>query len=269
VDYQSEPNKYVIPYTVSTLAPEPLPPLPTYTWKQYVAALPEWENDVLSSVNFVDRRRLLTALRNDANLFMVSDGGAANQQQGSFGSVIASSKHILIECGGRAQGADPRSFTAEGYGILAILRLAFHLRYFYLTGNATLQFRLYCDSESLLKRIDASRRLLRTLPRCFLFSEVDVEMQILSAVQAGSLHVVFEHVEGHQDTKYPERPLSWAAKLNMPCDEIATLHLAFAATPLPTVAFLPTSVVSLSMGHHTITHHIPTQLRTFAGLPSM
>jgi hypothetical protein len=212
VDYRGEPNKYVIPYTVSTLTPDPLPNLPPYTWHDYMATLPEWEKDLLSSIQFVDRRRLLHSLRSDENLFMASDGGVTNQQ-GSFGAVIATSDHILIECGGRAHGTDPRPFRAEGYGILAILRLAFHLRYFYLTGNAPLQFRLYCDSA-------ASQRLSSTLPRRFLFSEVDVKMQILSAMQAGSLHVVFEDVEGHQYTKYPERPLSWAAQLNMRCDEI-------------------------------------------------
>jgi hypothetical protein len=39
--------------------------------------------------------------------------------------------------------------------------------------------------------------------------------------------------------------------------------------PLPTVPFLPASQVSISIGQHTITHHIPTQLRTFAGLPGL
>jgi hypothetical protein len=33
--------------------------------------------------------------------------------------------------------------------------------------------------------------------------------------------------------------------------------------------FLPASRVSASVGTHTITHHIPTQLRTFAGLPGI
>jgi hypothetical protein len=85
---------------------------------------------------------------------------------------------------------------------LAILRLAFHLRFFYVTRNPSLTFKLYCDSESLLKRITASRALKRTLPRRFLYSEVGVEMQILSALQSLVTPVSFEHVEGHQDTKY-------------------------------------------------------------------
>jgi hypothetical protein len=40
-------------------------------------------------------------------------------------------------------------------------------------------------------------------------------MQILAALQTVAYLVVFEHIWGHQDTKYPDRPLSWAAQLNM------------------------------------------------------
>jgi hypothetical protein len=132
---------------------------------------------------------------------MASDGGAVDKL-GSYGALLATHEHILVECGGSAQGSNPRSFQAEGYGILAVLRLVFHLCYYYVTRNAALRFRLYCDSESLLKRIAASRALTRTLPRRFLFSEL--------------------------------------------------------------------SQVSLvSVGHQTIMHHIPTQLRTFTGMPGM
>jgi hypothetical protein len=81
--------------------------------------------------------------------------------------------------------------------------------------------------------------------------------------------MAFEHVEGHQDTKYPDGPLSWAAQLNQRCDEIATEHLESATTCLLTVPFLPASRVSVSVGSHTITHHLPTQFGTFAGLPGI
>jgi hypothetical protein len=179
--------------------------------------------------------------------------------------VLATDKHILAECGGRAQGANPCSFRAEGYGILAVLRLVFYLRYFYVTRNTHLRFRLYCDSESLLKRIEASRSLRWVTPRRFLYSEVDVGMQILSAIRALGLVVQFEHVEGHQE-KYPERPLPWEAQLNQRCDEIATDHLEAPTTTLPTVYFLPASKVSITVGKQTLTHHIPTKLRTFVEL---
>jgi hypothetical protein len=35
---------------------------------------------------------------------------------------------------------------------------------------------------------------------------------------------------------------------------------------MPAVPFLPASTVSVYVGAHTITHHLPTQFRTFAGL---
>jgi hypothetical protein len=94
-------------------------------------------------------------------------------------------------------------------------------------------------------------------------------MQILSAVKDLESHVDFEHVEGHQDTKYPGQPLPRAAQLNQRCDEIATAHLDAAISPIPSVTFLPASKVSITVPYHTVTHHIPTQLRTFAGIAGM
>jgi hypothetical protein len=107
------------------------------------------------------------------------------------------------------------------------------------------------------------------MPRRFLFLDVNIEMQILTAIDAIGSPVVFEHVEGHQDTKYPDQPLSWEAQVNQRCDEIATGYLEAATSSIPTVTFLPASRVRISVGTHTITHHIPTQLRTFSGLPGI
>jgi hypothetical protein len=115
-------------------------------------------------------------------------------------------------------------------------------------------------------RLAASRKLNRIIRRRYLFSEIDFEMQIIAVLQTLESNVKFEHIEGHQDTTYPNQPLSWAAQLNMRCDEIATNQLEAASQPIPNVTFLPVSQVSISVGNHTITHHIPTQLRYFSGL---
>jgi hypothetical protein len=182
----------VFPDLISTLTTPPLLAPSPSTWLTYVATLPEWENALLHSVAFVDQRKLLDSLRSATLLYLASDGGAADSK-GSSSAVMATYNHILVECGGRAQGTNPRSFRAEGYGILAVLRLVvFHLRYFYVTRNTNLRFHLYCNSERLLKRIEASRSLCRSVPRRFLYSEVDVEMQILAAIQAVGSVVQFE-----------------------------------------------------------------------------
>jgi hypothetical protein len=94
------------------------------------------------------------------------------RMEGSYGALLAMEEHSLVECGGRAQGSNPRSFRAQGYGILAVLRLVIHPWYYYVTRNAALRFRLYCDSESLLKRISASRSLTQTIPRRLLECQV-------------------------------------------------------------------------------------------------
>jgi hypothetical protein len=197
VDCRPEPNKYVIPATLPTLMPEPSPEPPAITWESYLQALPLWDQELMSSVHIVDRRRLFDALRTENLLLLASDDGAIDKL-GSYGAPMATKEHILVECGGQAQGSNPRSFRGEGYGILVC-----HLRFHYITRNATLCFRLFCDSESLIKRITASRTLKQIIPRRFLFSKVDVEMQILVAVKGLNSAVEFVHVEGNQDTKYP------------------------------------------------------------------
>jgi hypothetical protein len=69
--------------------------------------------NLLTHVAFVNKARLLTALRTSADLLLGSDGGASNLK-GSFGALLADDKSILLECGGRAYGADPKSFCSEG-----------------------------------------------------------------------------------------------------------------------------------------------------------
>jgi hypothetical protein len=265
VDLRHEPNKLVIPLAVIGIVPSPDPAFPPLQWTDYVASLPQWEQFLLSNVVIPDRPLLLHCLRTNPTLYLAADGGAA-ECKGSFGCVVANHDCILAECGGPVEGADPKCFRAEGYGLLAILRLVFHLRWFYVTRNQALLFTVYSDSESLLKRIEASLKLTYAVPRRTLFSEADVEMQILDALAAFYPMPILCHVEGHQDTKYPDLPLPWNAQLNKRCDEIATEYLDAATDILRTTSFFPASKVSLTVAHTTITHHIPSQLRYFSGL---
>jgi hypothetical protein len=217
-------------------------------------------------VNLLDKSRLLECLRTSAHLCLASDGGAVDCK-GSFGSLLATNDTILLECGGLVQGEDPKSFRAEGYGMLAILRVVHHLRWFYMTRNPNLTFAAYTDSERLILRLEASLRLTYTAPRRTLFSESDVEMQIIDALGYFSPRPSLLHVEGHQDTKYLNRPPTWASHLNQQrCDEIATHHLAQATTVLHLISFFTASKAQLNVQGTTITHHIPSQLRSFAGL---
>jgi hypothetical protein len=99
VEYTTEPNKFVIPDTLATLSHEQ-PPTPTaVSWPAYFSTLPLWDRELLSSVVIIDRARLFPALREQAVLHLASDGGAVDNR-GSYGALLATEEHILVECGG-------------------------------------------------------------------------------------------------------------------------------------------------------------------------
>jgi hypothetical protein len=267
--FPSTLGKNLTSWSFPSLSPESFPRrdylYPHLHGDEYIASLPQWENFLFTNVVIYERTLLLHCLRTEPELYLAANGGAA-EFRGSFGCVVATGDRILAECGGLTEGADPKSFRAEGYGLLTILRLVYHLRWFYVTWNPTLRFTAYSDSESLLKRIKASLKLTYAVARRTIFSEANVEMQILAALAAFHLMPTLCHVEGHQDTKYLDRPLSWDAQLNQRCDGIATAHLDAATEILRTTSYFPASKVSLTVQHTTITHQIPSQLRYFSGL---
>jgi hypothetical protein len=169
-------------------------------------------------------------------------------------------------CGGRAEGADLKSFRVEGYGMLAILRLTFHLQWFYMTRNPLLLFTVYSDSESLIKRLHKSLLLTYLVSRRTLFAEANVEMQILDALAAFTTCPALVHAVGHQDENYPDRLLGWPARLNQKCNEVATQHLESATNILSITLVFPACHAILTVQATTIIHHIPSQLCSFAGL---
>ena len=91
------------------------------------------------------------------------DGGA-KEDIGSFGAVIANNKEILIKVSGQAYGKTPRSFRAEGYGMLAILRFLLHFIQFHnITTKAKLK--IYSDNEDLIIRINQTKNNTYIQPR--------------------------------------------------------------------------------------------------------
>jgi hypothetical protein len=268
VDVTVERDRYCTPVHIPGLQPSaPIPPPPS-TWASFLESLPVWERSLFPEVKVPDLPALLEALTSNADLFLASDGGAV-PLKGSFGAVLATSDTILVECGGRAYGQDPRSFRSEAYGMLAVTRLLFHLRAFHQLQMSRMQLTLVCDSLSLLDRLSASRKLTRIVPRRFLFSEADAEMAILDTFRELKADLVLQHVESHQDTKHPNRPPTWAAILNTRCDVLASKHLDAATDILRSVPFLPASKISLDVDGVTITHHLPSQLRRCSNSPSL
>jgi hypothetical protein len=245
--------------TVHRVVANPPPSVP-FTFEDYVICLPSWDCSLIQDLNLPNLDALLHSLSNDISLLLCSDGGAADSK-GSYGSVIASDDQILTELSGQAHGTNPRSFRAEGYGLLANLRLIHHLLTFYDIHRTSSALIIYCDNQGLLDRINTSRHSKYLKPRRFLFSEADLEMQILDTLALLSTKVTLRHVKGHQDDTVPTAELPWPAQLNIHCDALASAELQRIPTPSPLVPFLPASKVSLTVQGNTLTHHIPSQVR--------
>ena len=224
VDATPLKTKIKIPFTLSSLQPrDPIAPTPT-TWDDYVTMLPAWEQDLLLNINILDLPLLLETLQGNDPVLLLLDGGAI-EFRGSFGGLIANKDTILVELGGRAQGANPRSFRSEAYGSLAIVTLCRHICIFHKIHNESLDLRFSRDNKGLVTRLDQAFDSQYKSPCSFLRSKMDVEMQVMAILLNLPGTRLFSHVHGHQDLAPRKKKLSWVATLNLRCDEIASEHL--------------------------------------------
>jgi hypothetical protein len=235
-------------------------PRPTFlTFEDYTQSLPGWDRFLIENVHLLDLDHLLEQIENMKQLVFCSDGGAVSTV-GSYGSIIATDDTILTETRGQAYGHTPRSFRAEGYGLLANLRLVYHLLSFFELPLTLPPLTIVSDNAGLLQRISAALSTKYVRPRKFLSSEIDIEMQIIDTLHLLDTDVSFSHVKGHQDDSIDPTELPWHAQLNIRCDAIATETLTTVEHET-TVPFLPASEVSLSIADTTLTHHVPSQIR--------
>ena len=259
VDPETHPRYYSISRTVPSIQTATTSP-PAQSWDAYISQLDTWEQDILQYNQILHTDLLLKLLCSKHKVFIASDGGA-HDPLGSFGCLIATKSKILAENGGQASGANPRSFRAEGYGMLSILRLLYRLLQYYDIPQIRGPVRMICDSESLITRIKTTINSKICRPRRALFSEADVKAGITDTLKLLKLNIRFQHVHSHPKKHHPNAPLSWDKTLNTRCDEIATQHLDKAATSKPLVPFIPASKAQLQVQGITITHHIPSQIR--------
>lgn len=246
----------------STCHQTPCQPNPVLNWIHYIQQLPTWDKTLIEHNIEIKKHQLINLLRQRQSLYLCSDGGA-NKLIGSYGSAIAINNQLLIGIRGRAFGLKSGSFRAESYGMLALVCYIYHLTIHYsIQLQSTLK--IYCDNLGLLKRIYNSQKKTNNSPRQFLFSKIDVEMQIIDTLTImNTTACKFAHVKGHQDDNIPFKNLSWPAKMNVYCDQLATKELNSISTPSGEVSLLPASRVMLMINNTTITHHIPTQIRRY------
>jgi hypothetical protein len=212
---------------------------PPSTFDAYILSLPFWDRRLLSDIVLMDSDGLIDHLRSDEPIYLVSDGGAADDK-GSYGAVLANDDITYMTVFGWTEGALPGSFRAESYGCLAILQFLYHFTRFHHINPIACLNRFFCDNKGLLTRLEHAAGPLHPFPRHFLRSDIDVEMQILDTIRLLGKTLSYNHVKGHQDDVINDEatPLSREALLNIECDHLATAFLKTAVTSA-TVTYLP------------------------------
>jgi hypothetical protein len=109
VDVTIERDRYCTPTIIPSIVPSAPAPTPPTTWTAFLASLPLWERSLFPDVTVLDLPTLLSAVADNVDLYLASDGGAI-PLKGSFGAVLATDDTIIVEGRGRAYGQDPRSF---------------------------------------------------------------------------------------------------------------------------------------------------------------
>jgi hypothetical protein len=202
-------------------------PKPTSTtFKDYVMALPTWEQDLLINATEKPSNAPLYEMLSSqhATLLAVSDGGADIPKNfGSFGWVIGTEHEILWECKGIARGYPMQSYRAEGYGRLSLLSFLTHyILYLDIQTPDDLGITSYCDNQSLLKNEEKFHTRDVDSSSWYTNPDHDVIMTLSALRTKMSFQLASVHVRGHQDKHCEFELLTRPQQLNVLADHLAT-----------------------------------------------
>ena len=127
----------------------------------------------------------------------------------------------------------------------------------------------YCDSDSLLKRLQRALTRSWVNPSHCLSSDFDLESGILDIIATLSISFKYLHIKSHQDDATEVHLLPWAAQMNVHADALATDYLDNYAEPSKLVPFIPASQASLTIHGETITRRFAQRLRQAANSPRL
>jgi hypothetical protein len=207
-----------IPSQMSIITP--LIPIHT-TWFMYLASLPQWEQDLLKSIQRgSSQTSFRTRLRADhTSIHIVSDGSFLNGN-GTFGWIIASSDEILFSNSGHIAHPSSSPFRSECFGILSWLVFIKHYMIYFQVPSSWCTMTPYCDNLSTIPYMSTEPlpwRLAKPLrPHYDVTNEIRQLFRLLQHscpnLQPG------RHVKGHQDSS-PDQ--SYPEQLNIQADSIA------------------------------------------------
>ena len=197
-----------------------LPTTKPDNFNDYIHSLEHWEKALLLNTHFEQSFDELSSTLTTPTI--IASDGSVKDARGSFGWVIATlTGQILAKGSGIAFGYEVTSFRSEAYGILAPLRLLYRLQLYFQQPLHNRPLTWYCDSESLLKRINSN--LLDTPnPNRYKLADNDLETAIVNTIPLMSTILHRHHIRSHQHDHTPLHQLPLPQQLNRIADSLAS-----------------------------------------------
>ena len=218
---------------------------------EYINTLKYWEQQLLQTIHFqhaIDKPLALLT-----NTIIIGSNGSVREGRGSFGWVVATPQAQILATGsGIAFGFDVTSFRSEAYGILAPLRLLYHLQCFHLFPLCHRTITWYCDSESLLKRISSNLHDTPN-PTRYKLADNDLEVAIINTIPLVSTILQRQHIRSHQHDHIPIHKLPLPQRLNRMADELAASVHDESSPPTHKAPLIQPAGCQLNTRHGTIT----------------
>jgi hypothetical protein len=140
---------------------------------------------------------LFESLSHGHDIVLVSDG-AADHLQGAAGWVLAIGSTRVCTGQLAVPGYDPRSYRAEGYGMIGGLLFLHHLSLYCNRLNTIPLKTIYCDNEGLIKKVMKLFTFRLASTAAALHSEYNVLATKKTLITGLSpQHPDLTHVKGH------------------------------------------------------------------------
>ena len=245
-----------------TLQPPYIPPSAAATFELFVTTLDPWEADLLSHVTLsVDPFSLCLELV--PGFRAVSDGSVRVQQHGSFGWVLSTLSGERLAVGmGPARGRLPKSYRAEAYGLLSLLRFLLRVKEFTYMHDPWRGI-VATDSQGVLDTLQEGDHDLqeqdvpvdldqgKVVLDC-LRPDWDILIEIQTTLKSMP-RVKLQYVKGHQDKMTPYRALDLMGQLNVDADTQAGNYNDEFGAYRGSVIMSPLSRAHLNLSDGTVT----------------
>jgi hypothetical protein len=226
---------------------------PPRTFTDYLATLDQWERLLFDHLDLtVSPYEIIATLDSHEAIYSASDG-SIKDYQGSFGWLLSSPDGtVIIKCSGPAYGKQMKSYRAEGYGMLSLLRFIYRL-YSFCQQPLPDALSLFCDSKSLLDKTRTYLQHSRFYPNTSLQPDWDVVQQIASTIRQFPHPPHLVHVKAHQDDAATFNGLEVESQLNVRADTLAKEYNSISHHKASAVPRLPCNAAQLHCQGQTVT----------------